>query len=229
MSRQLTACPDCGNGGRFGGGSLQRRSPALVAGAPKGSLQSPDSAGRSARRPRALSQTVCPAPDTAARPCGPLWGCRGLLLGLPLEGVSTMGATPIHFFAGRRPGRTARRPRGSSPTGDWTMTRQNWWKVAVPMVAVARWRHGRCHFRHCEIPCGIYDDPTGSAALKSTSTISRCRRSSPLETPGPQPDHAMGDEQGAARRVQHIVTQYFMTQRLAAPAEDDQATRTRAM
>lgn len=83
---------------------------------------------------------------------------------------------------------------------------------------------------HCEVPCGIYgDDARFSAIAEDVLTIEKAM--------GMIADLAGKDDvQSAnqltrwvvtkeehANKIQHVVTQYFMTQRLKAPAGDEAA------
>ncbi len=65
---------------------------------------------------------------------------------------------------------------------------------------------------HCEILRGIYDDPTRIKLLYEHIAIEKSMQqivALSKDPEGPQPDHAMGDEQEAhCDEFQHIVTQY---------------------
>lgn len=83
---------------------------------------------------------------------------------------------------------------------------------------------------HCEVPCGIYgDDARFSAMAEDAQTIEKAM-SMIADLAGK--DDAQSANQLArwvvtkeehANKIQHVVTQYFMTQRLKAPAGDDTA------
>ena len=75
---------------------------------------------------------------------------------------------------------------------------------------------------HCEIPCGIYGDMTRIALLKehvatvekSMKQIEALQKESPVNYN--QLVRWVGNKEKHADEIQHIVTQYFMTQRCKA-------------
>ena len=88
-------------------------------------------------------------------------------------------------------------------------------------------------YAHCEVPCGIYgDDARFSAISEDVQTIEKAMGMI-VDLAGK--DDAQGANQLArwvmtkeehANRIQHVVTQYFMTQRLKAHLGDDAAAFT---
>ncbi len=80
-------------------------------------------------------------------------------------------------------------------------------------------------FAHCEIPCGIYDDPMRIEMIREHITT--------IEKSMKMIQHLQGDEhhnanqlirwvvnkENHADKLQHIVSQYFMTQRISLDAE----------
>ena len=114
------------------------------------------------------------------------------------------------------------------------MTRQNWWKVAVPMVAVASMAVWALRASaHCEIPCGIYDDPTRIKLLyEHIATIEKSMQQIVALSKDPK-DHNqitrwVMNKEAHCDEFQHIATQYFMTQRVKPLTPDaDQATKTK--
>jgi nickel superoxide dismutase len=82
-------------------------------------------------------------------------------------------------------------------------------------------------YSHCEIPCGIYDDPlrmklidehigTIEKSMRQITELSRAK-----EKNYNQIVRWVGNKEKHAGEIQHIVTQYFMTQRVkpADPAD----------
>ena len=82
-------------------------------------------------------------------------------------------------------------------------------------------------YAHCEVPCGIYgDDARFSAIAEDVQTIEKAMG---MIADLAGKDDAQSANQLArwvttkeehANKIQHAVTQYFMTQRLKAPAGD---------
>jgi nickel superoxide dismutase len=78
-------------------------------------------------------------------------------------------------------------------------------------------------YSHCEIPCGIYGDKTRiTILLEDITTIEKSmteiNRLQALEKPKPVDVNQMvrwvNNKEEHANKIQHIVTQYFMTQRV---------------
>jgi nickel superoxide dismutase len=75
-------------------------------------------------------------------------------------------------------------------------------------------------FAHCEVPCGIYDDETRCTMIaehittieKSINQIVTLSKEKPLNYN--QIVRWVDNKEHHANELQHIVTQYFMTQRL---------------
>jgi nickel superoxide dismutase len=73
---------------------------------------------------------------------------------------------------------------------------------------------------HCEIPCGIYDDQLRAQLIaehattieKSMKMIMELSKSNPVNYN--QMVRWVSNKEDHATQIQHIVTQYFMTQRL---------------
>ena len=82
---------------------------------------------------------------------------------------------------------------------------------------------------HCEIPCGIYGDQTRIALLyedvatveKSMTEIAKLKNEDPVNVN--QLVRWVGNKEEHANKIQHIVTQYFMTQRVKPKGADDAA------
>lgn len=77
---------------------------------------------------------------------------------------------------------------------------------------------------HCEIPCGIYDDGARmTMILEHASTIEKSMKEiTKLEKGGNsnQLVRWVSNKEKHADELQHIVTQYFMTQRIKFDAAD---------
>ena len=84
-------------------------------------------------------------------------------------------------------------------------------------------------FAHCEIPCGIYDD---EARVKELQEHVKTIEKSMTQIKGLSSDannnqlvRWVGNKEAHAGKIQHIVTQYFMTQRIKPPAAGDAKAR----
>jgi len=78
---------------------------------------------------------------------------------------------------------------------------------------------------HCEIPCGIYDDEARISALReNTDTVEKSMKVL-NSLKGAEALHErvrwIVNKETHANNIQHIVTQYFMTQRIKPPAPGD--------
>ena len=75
-------------------------------------------------------------------------------------------------------------------------------------------------FAHCEIPCGIYDDELRTKLIaehattieKSMKKIAELSKTKPVNYN--QLSRWVTNKETHANEIQHIVTQYFMTQRI---------------
>jgi nickel superoxide dismutase len=102
----------------------------------------------------------------------------------------------------------------------WTIT------LTVGCVLVACWASMAA--AHCEIPCGIYDDALRIELIrehiqtieKSTNQIVELSKASPINYN--QLVRWIDNKESHADELQHIVSQYFMTQRVA-PADPKDA------
>ena len=112
------------------------------------------------------------------------------------------------------------------------MMRQNWWKFAVPLMMLAML--GMWSLRasaHCEIPCGIYDDPARITLLNEhIATIEKSMKQiEALSAAGGSANQLtrwVMNKEDHANQLQEIVTQYFMTQRVKPlPPDADAAAK----
>lgn len=81
-------------------------------------------------------------------------------------------------------------------------------------------------YAHCEIPCGVYDDGARfDSMLEHAKTIEKSMDEindlSKAEAPNIH-DIARWtmNKEEHANKIQHIISQYFLTQRVKAPAKD---------
>ena len=81
---------------------------------------------------------------------------------------------------------------------------------------------------HCEIPCGIYGDDARFAAIQENITTIEKSMTQINELSGDlkninQLTRWVNNKEHHADDIRHIVTQYFMTQRIKVPDESDAA------
>ena len=103
---------------------------------------------------------------------------------------------------------------------------------ALSLVAVARVS------AHCEVPCGVYDDPARFTAMKEDSTtIAKAIEGINTLSADPSPNNInqMGrwitTKEDHATKIQHTIAQYFMTQRIKPETANyaDQLTKAHAV
>ena len=93
--------------------------------------------------------------------------------------------------------------------------------MAIAIVAIGAARVGA----HCEIPCGIYDDQLRADLIaEHTTTIEKSmKKIVELSKQNPvnynQLVRWISNKEKHADEIQHLVTQYFMTQRLKTDAK----------
>ncbi len=80
---------------------------------------------------------------------------------------------------------------------------------------------------HCEVPCGIYDDPARfQSMLEDSETIAKGIQALQdlAGTPNPQNINQMGrwitTKEDHATKIQHTIAQYFLTQRIKPEAKN---------
>jgi nickel superoxide dismutase len=92
--------------------------------------------------------------------------------------------------------------------------------MAIAMVALGASRVGA----HCEIPCGIYDDQLRVDLIAEHSTTIEKSMKKIVELSKQNPVNYnqlvrwVSNKEKHADEIQHIVTQYFMTQRIKPDA-----------
>lgn len=101
-------------------------------------------------------------------------------------------------------------------------------RIVLPLSLLVLLVMPKAAFTHCEIPCGIYDDEVRFTLLaenittieKSMAKISEL--SADGETNYNQLVRWITNKEEHATKFMHIVTQYFMTQRIkeVAPGDD---------
>jgi nickel superoxide dismutase len=93
--------------------------------------------------------------------------------------------------------------------------------VAIAMVALGAAKVGA----HCEIPCGIYDDQLRVDLIAEHSTTIEKSMKKIVELSKQNPVNYnqlvrwVSNKEKHANEIQHIVTQYFMTQRIKPDAK----------
>jgi len=80
---------------------------------------------------------------------------------------------------------------------------------------------------HCEVPCGIYDDDARIAEmLEDQATIAKAINGIHELSESPNPNNInqmarwVATKESHATNTQHIIAQYFMTQKIKADSED---------
>ncbi len=78
---------------------------------------------------------------------------------------------------------------------------------------------------HCEIPCGVYDDGARFTSLmEHVTTIEKSMKKIKELSAAAKPDYHTisrwtANKEKHANEIQHIASQYFLTQRVKAPGE----------
>ena len=102
-------------------------------------------------------------------------------------------------------------------------------KYALLLIAVCLFAWTALVQAHCEIPCGIYDDDMRFAMLeehiatieKSMTQIAELAGGEQDALNGNQLARWVGNKEHHADQIQEIVAQYFMTQKVKTPSEED--------
>ena len=89
-------------------------------------------------------------------------------------------------------------------------------------------------FSHCEIPCGVYDDEMRFTMLEEHITTIEKAMKEIANLSGQQPPNFnqivrwVTNKEKHAEDIQHIISQYFLTQRVKlVEKEDDKANKIR--
>ncbi|RME26349.1 MAG: superoxide dismutase [Deltaproteobacteria bacterium] len=99
--------------------------------------------------------------------------------------------------------------------------------TALSVALAAATMCGRAH-AHCEIPCGIYDDGARFNRLEEhISTIEKSMRQIAKLSRAPRPDYNqivrwVTNKEHHAEQFQHILSQYFLHQRIK-PVENEKS------
>ncbi len=108
------------------------------------------------------------------------------------------------------------------------MSYKNVLRSTVPLLLVsAFWASSL--FAHCEIPCGIYDDKMRIDMMEEyIVTIEKSMNKIKELADADQMNHNqmvrwVTNKEEHANRLQHIITQYFMTQRIKPVDQKDEA------
>ena len=105
-------------------------------------------------------------------------------------------------------------------------------KTRLPALAVAFvLTAGLCSVlsAHCQIPCGIYDDPARFAAMREhVTTIRKSMKQIQSLSQAEQPNYNqlvrwVNNKEAHADKLVEIVTAYFMAQRVKPTGVDDKA------
>ncbi len=93
-------------------------------------------------------------------------------------------------------------------------------KVAIPSILVLMMVSGTMVYSHCQIPCGIYDDPARFDMIaEHTTTIEKSMKQITSLSKQNNPDmnqivRWVQNKENHADELSHIVTHYFMAQRI---------------
>ena len=97
--------------------------------------------------------------------------------------------------------------------------------LLVSITAVALLFNPGTASSHCEIPCGIYGDTTRIALLyEDIDTVEKSMKQVSRLSDGSNHNQLVrwiNNKDSHANKIQHIVTQYFMTQRVKPKGKDD--------
>jgi len=99
-------------------------------------------------------------------------------------------------------------------------------RYSVPVLVLTAMLFAQGAFAHCEIPCGIYDDGARIAMIrehiqtieKSMNKINSLSGENPVNYN--QLVRWINNKEEHADEIQHLVSQYFMTQRIKPVAAD---------
>jgi nickel superoxide dismutase len=131
----------------------------------------------------------------------------------------------VEKFSPERGGRVSSPPLLSNRfPGEPTMKKAVMSVVAVAVVLGAV----RFAVSHCEIPCGIYNDKARIVLLREhITTVEKSMKKLSEKESFNQMVRWISNKEAHADEIQHIVTQYFMTQRVKVPADGDAKAEAR--
>jgi nickel superoxide dismutase len=104
-------------------------------------------------------------------------------------------------------------------------------KVLTVLAALTLLVSVRVVLAHCEIPCGIYGDQMRIDMLREDiTTVEKSMKMIEELSAEDKPNHNqlirwVVNKEAHANKIQEIVTQYFMTQRVKLPKEGDEAAQ----
>lgn len=108
-------------------------------------------------------------------------------------------------------------------------------KTKRPLIAAAALLAllggARVALSHCEVPCGIYDDSMRIVMIREDiTTIEKAMKQIEEIGAAEKPNwnqlvRWVTTKEEHATKIQDVVTQYFLTQRVKVPAEGDEAAR----
>jgi nickel superoxide dismutase len=103
-------------------------------------------------------------------------------------------------------------------------------RYAVALALAGTFLTSSALWAHCEVPCGIYGDDARFAAIaedlqtveKAMGMIADLAGKTDAQSAN-QLARWVATKEEHANKIQYVVTQYFMTQRLKVPADGDEA------
>jgi len=101
--------------------------------------------------------------------------------------------------------------------------------ITVPAVVALAAALASVVYSHCQIPCGIYDDPARLAEIaEDVTTVEKSMKQIVELSAAQKPDYNqlvrwVNNKDDHADKLSHIVTYYFMAQRVAPADKSDAA------
>ena len=106
-------------------------------------------------------------------------------------------------------------------------------RFAMLLTIVAVVAAAKPLFAHCQIPCGIFDDALRIRMLREDiATVEKSMKAIVELSAAEKPDYHqlvrwVTSKEEHAQKVQDTVAEYFLTQRVKAPAEGDEAGKAK--
>lgn len=100
-------------------------------------------------------------------------------------------------------------------------------RILIPALVLTAMLFAQGAWAHCEVPCGIYDDAARIALMREHITTVEKSMHMVEELSGAESMNYnqivrwVNNKETHADEIQHIVSQYFMTQRVKPVASDD--------